>query len=555
MNLTMKISIITSALLIGTAAASFAQKTGEIDSQTFEVEKKKRIELPQANRLYTKQQPFSSPDDEGKMTFEFRSPKLNLASPKTIPNVLSVQDKKPEREEKSNLDNFLKIGGGNYGKIFGEAFVGGQATDDLYGDVHFKHLSNQTGPVDAKNSATSQNTVGVNGKYQSSSFKISTALDFDRQVYYFYGNRTTKSQEIDRDNIKQTLNQYSAKLGFENIDNTTFIDYSLKTTINRLTDKFSAAELDWATSLNASIPILPNFYALVNVEAYVSQLADAQTTNRNLYRVKPSFKYVNPKFTITAAFKAVNETDSRLNINRTTGFPIVELDVSPFAGTHIFAGYDGDINRNTLRSFLSENRWLAPNVVVANTEKSKDIYGGLKGEIGSGFQFEAKVSYATYKNFYVFNNSLTDTTKFSVLYDADYINTLTVSGQLGYVFSEDARTTIRGEFYDYSLKRLEVAYGRPKAMITWNNSIVFKKKLFATLDVYYINGLQARNFVSNKIIKQKDIIDLNLKIDYLLTRNFSAYISINNILGRQYERYAYYPQQGLNFLGGLSFSF
>ena len=550
----MKNSIITSAILISTASA-FAQKTGEIDSQTFEVEKKKRIELPTANRLYTKQQPFTSPDDEGKMTFEFKSPKLNLGSPKTTPTVLPVQKEKVEREGKSNLDNYIKIGGGNYGKIYGEAFVGGQATEDLYGDIHFKHLSNQTGPVDAKNSATSQNTIGLNGKYQLSAFKIYGSLDFDRQGYHFYGNRTTKSREVQTDSIRQTLSQYSAKIGFENIDNSTFIDYSIKTNINRLTDKFSAVETDWASSLNISIPILPNFYALVSAESFVSQLADAQSTNRNLFRVKPSFKYVNPKFTISAAIRAVNETDTRLNVNRTVGYPVVEVDVTPFAGVHIFAGYDGDINRNTLRSFLSENRWLAPNVIVANTEKNKDIYGGLKGEIGSGFQFEAKVSYATSKNLYVFNNSLTDTPKFSVLYDADYINTLTVTGQLGYVFSENARTNLRADLYDYNVKRLEAAWGRPRAVITWNNSIVFKKKLFATLDLYYLNGLKAKNFQANKIIDMKDIIDLNLKIDYLLTRNFSAYISINNILGRQYERFAYYPQQGLNFLGGLSFSF
>ncbi len=551
----MNINIITSALFIGSTAIGFAQKTGEIDSQTFEVEKKKRIELPAANRLYTKQQPFTSPDDEGKMTFEFKSPKLNLGSPKTTPTVLPVQKEKVAREEKSNLDNYLKIGGGNYGKIYGEAFVGGQASEDLYGDVHFKHLSNQTGPVDAKNSATSQNTLGLNGKYQSSSFKIYGALDFDRQGYYFYGNRTTKSREVKTDSIRQTLTQYGAKLGFENIDNSTLIDYSLKTNLNRLTDKFSAVETDWATTLNVSIPILHNFYALVSAEAYVSQLADAQSTNRNLFRIKPSFKYVSSKFTISAAIKAVNETDTRLNVNRTVGYPVVEVDVAPFAGVHIFAGYDGDINRNTLRSFLSENRWLGPNVVVANTEKNKDIYGGFKGEIGSGFQFEGKVSFATYKNLYVFNNSLTDTTKFSVLYDTDYINTLTVTGQLGYVFSENARTTLRADIYDYNVKRLEAAWGRPKAVITWNNSIVFKKKLFATLDLYYLNGLKAKNFQTNKTIALKDIIDLNLKIDYLLTRNFSAYVSINNILGRQYERYAYYPQQGLNFLGGLSFSF
>ncbi len=552
----MKIHSITLAMLIGGTVISFAQKTGEIDSQTFEIQKNKKIELPSANRLYTKQQPIKNEEDEGKMTFEFRSPKFTTSIPKMTPNVLPVQtENKADEDEKANLDNLLKIGGGNYGKIYGEAFIGGSSGKDLSGNLHFKHLSNQTGPVESANSASSDNKLEVGGKYQANAFKITGGVSYERQNYFFYGNRSTKAKEIKPDSIRQTVAIIGAELGIDNIDNTTLVDYTLKTGIHRLTDRHNASETDWATSFNGAIPITSNFYALVNAEAYISQLADADNSNRNMFVVKPSFKYVHPSFTVTAAFRAVNETDSRLKIDRTVGFPVFEIDAVPFAGVHVFAGYDGNINRNTLRSLLSENRWLSPNVVVANTEKQKDIYGGFKGELGSGLQFEGKVSVATYKNFYVFNNSLTDTSKFSVLYDADYINTLTVSGQLSYAFGEIGRTSLRADIYDYNVKRLEVAWHRPKAVITWNNSMVFSKKLFATIDVYYINGLKAKNFQTNQTESLKDIIDANIKIDYLLTRNFSAFVSINNFLGKNYERYKNYSQQGLNFLGGLSFSF
>ena len=551
-NQIMQLNKTLTFILLFVSLSVFAQ----IDNQTYEIEKNKKIELPSANRLYGKQQPITNPEDEGKMTFEFRSPKFNTTSPKSTPAILPVEAKnKDEEDGKANLDNFLKIGAGNYGKIYGEAFIGGQSGNDLSGNVHFKHLSNQTGPVDEKNSASSDNDLKVGGQYQASSFKISGNASYSRQNYFFYGNRTSKLKEIKPDSIRQTLNIIGAELSIDNIDNTTLIDYTLKTGIHRLTDKYNASETDWGTVFTSAIPITSNFYALVGAEAYVSQLADSESSNRNLYAVKPAFKYVHPNFSITAAFRAVNETDSRLKINRTVGFPILEVDVSPFAGVHVFAGLDGNINRNTLRSLLGENRWLAPNVVVANTEKNKDIYGGFKGELGSGLQFEGKVSVATYKNFYVFNNSLTDTSKFSILYDAEYINITTVSAQLGYSFGEIGHTNLRADFYDYGIKRLESAWHRPKAMITWNNSVVFSKKLFATIDVYYINGLKAKNFQTNQTIDLKDIIDCNLKVDYLLTRNFSAFVSVNNLLGKNYERYKNYSQQGLNFLGGLSFSF
>ena len=544
------ILILTHSFIQTLTHSTFAQKpAGEIDSQTFEVEKKKRIELPPANRLYNKVQPAVSAEDNQRMSYEFNPPKLSLGAPKLTPTVLPVNGDKKKDDEAGNLNNYVKIGAGNYGKLYAETFVGGGSPDLSY-NVHYKHLSNQTGPVNDKNSATSDNNLALNGIYQASSFKVSGGVNYDRENYYFYGRRN-----VERANIRQTLNTIGAQLGFENTNNERLIDYGFKTSIYRLTDNYKAAETDWATTFSGSVSILPNFYALVGAAAYVSQRTDAETFGRNLFRVTPSFKYVNSNFTVTAAFKAINETDDRLKINRTVGFPVVEVDVTPFRGVHIFAGLDGDINRNTLRSLLNENRWLAPNVAVANTEKNRDLYGGAKGELGSGFQFEVKVSYASYKNFYVFNNSWTDTTQFSVLYDADYINVLAVSGQVGYQYKDIVRSTLRADVYDYNVKRLEAAWNRPTTTITWNNSFVFSKKLFATLDLYYLAGLQAKNFASNRTIKQKNIADLNLKVDYLLTRHFSAFVSVNNLLGRSYERYLYYPQQGLNFLGGLSFSF
>ena len=534
--------------------SALAQKpTGEVDSQTFEIEKKKKIELPPANRLYNKIQPFTGEEDNRKLNYEFRTPKLTLGAPKMTPSVLPVNGgNKPE--EDGNLNNYVKIGGGNYGKVYGEAFVGNH-TEDLAYDVHFKHLSNQTGPVDDKNSANSENRLKINGEYLAGSFKLGGTVFYDRDNYFFYGNRSRPNAEIDKANIRQTISTVGVQVGFENTDNNKFIDYALKTSLYRLGDRYDATETDWGTNFSGSIPITENIFALLNADAFVSQRADAETFKRNLFSVKPAFKFSFDAFTVVAAFKAVNETDDRLKINRSIGFPQVEVDAVPFSGVHIFAGYGGDVNRNTLRSLLGENRWLAPNITVANTEKSRDIYGGLKGELGPSFQFEGKVSYATFKNFYGFNNEWVDTTKFAVVYDADYIKVLTVSAQIGYQYQNIVRSTLRGDFYDYAVKRLEAAWGRPKATVTWNNSFVFSKKMFATLDAYYIGGLKNKNFVTGTAVNLKPIVDLNLKIDYLLTRNFSAFASINNLLGKNYERYLYYPQQGLNFLAGLSLQF
>jgi hypothetical protein len=544
-----------SVLGSGLAGSALAQR-GEIESQTYEIVKEKSIEFPPANRLFDKLQPIKGNEADKKINYEFIDPKINLASPKLTPVAVASSDAQGRQDEPAALNNFIKLGAGNYGRFMGETFLSTRATDDLVFMAHLKHLSAATGPQYGTNSANANTDVRLGGKYIRNSFKVDGQLDYNRSNYFFYGYKPQPEDVvINRDSIRQTLNHFGVQLGFENTEAASLIDYSIRTNFSSLNDRYNASEIDWSTTLKSSLPLADRVYALFDAGAYVSQRVDALTYNRNLFRVKPSFKYVSDLFSITAGINVVNETDNTLGINRTMAYPVVNLDVVPVAGFHVFAGWEGDVYRNTLRSLLSENLWLAPNVLIANTEKQGDLYAGVKGENSEGFNFEGKVSYARYRNFYVFNNSLTDTSKFSILYDGVRANILTISGQVGYTVKEQFRTSLKANYYLYDLDRLEYAWHRPEFTLNWFNALTISRKLFITSDLYSVAGLRAKNFQSGIITKLPTIIDLNLKIDYLLTKNFSMFVSINNILGKQYTRYQYYPQQGLNFVGGLSFSF
>jgi hypothetical protein len=534
---------------------AFAQR-GEIESQTYEIVKEKSIEFAPANRVFDKVQPASVPTGQKKVSYEIVDPKISIMSPKLTPTVGVSSDEKERAEQPDVMNNYFKVGAGNYGRFLGELFVGSRTSEDLVFTAQLKHLSAANGPVDNKNSANAGTNFKLGGKYIRSAYKVEAAVDYDRKNYYFYGYRPQpEGVTVNRDSIRQTINQFGFNLGFENTDASVVVDYSLKTSLNTLSDRYNASELDWGTKLMASVPISESFHALLDADAFVSQRVDRLTYNRNLFRVKPAFKYTSDQFTVTAGLNAVNETDSELNINKTKAFPVLNIDVIPFTGLHIFAGYNGDIVRNTLRSMLSENQWLGPNVLIVNTEKNADIYAGVKGEAGGGFNYEGKVSYARYRNFYNFNNSLADTSKFSVIYDPGKTKVLTISAQAGYNFNDLFKTSLKLNFFDYSLGSAEEAWHRPDLTINWFNALTLSKKLFVTADLYMLRGIKAKNFQSGEVTKLPVIADLNLKIDYLLTKNFSAFVGINNVLGKQYQRYQYYPQQGLNFIGGLSFSF
>jgi hypothetical protein len=543
-------------LTLGFSSQFAIAQRGEIESQTYEIVKEKSIEFAPANRVFDKVQPVKGETGKTKVSYQIVDPQINIASPKLTPAVPVSSDEKDRQDQPDVLNNFVKAGGGNYGRFLGEIFVGGRPKEDLAVTAQLKHLSAANGPVDGKNSANAATNFKLAGKYIQTKYKVEAGFDFDRKNYYFYGYKPQpEGVVVDRDTIRQTLNQFGFNLGFENTDASVLVDYSVKTSLSTLKDRYNASELDWGTKLTASVPVSETFFALLEADAFVSQRVDQNTYNRNLFRVKPTFKYVTDVFSVSAGINAVNETDSQLDINKTKAFPAINLDVTPFSGLQVFAGWNGDIVRNTLKSMLSENQWLGPNVLIVNTEKTSDLSAGVKGETGSGFNYEGKVSYASYRNFYNFNNSLVDTSRFSIIYDTGKTKVLTISAQAGYNYNDLFKTSLKANFFDYAMDVTEEAWHRPDLTINWFNALTISKKLFVTADLYVLRGIKAKNFQSGEVTKLPVITDLNLKIDYLLTKNFSAFVSLNNVLGKQYQRYQYYPQQGLNFIGGLSFSF
>ncbi len=558
--MTLPIRYVFSLLIVSTTVFAQQQprpvKEGEVDNQEITVEKSRKIELPPANRLFNKIPSVKPSAEQRKLTYEFEDRKLTVGDPRINTTVLSPATTQPD--ETPAYTNYVKLGAGNYSSFYGEGFAGYNALSNLALEGSLRHLSSGIGPVDGKNSAQSDTRARVTGKFLTDAFKFQADLGFDRNAYRFYGysREFAARPGFNPEAIKQRLNTVNFRLGIENANSDNAIDYSLRTGITNLRDLFNASETDWGTNFAGSLGITDNVFALIAADAYVTQRTDGPLVdNRNLFRVKPTFKYTSDLLTVTAGLNAVNETDKRRGVNSTRAFPVVDVDVAPVANIHFFAGVDGDINRNTLRSFLADNRWLAPEILLANTVKSLDIYGGSKGALGGGFSYEGKVSYAKYRNFSTFNNGIPDTTKFAVLYDGGTSRVLTISAQLAYAQKDKFRSTLKGDFFRYDLDRLPEAWGRPRLAGTWTNSYILNKKLFITADLYFYEGIKNRNPVSNLTYTLKPIYDANLKIDYFLGKQVSAFVSINNIFGQNYQRYLYYQQQGLNFLGGISYSF
>ena len=561
MSRTYKLVFSSVLALSVSSLAAYAQQPGKIDNEEIKVEKNRRIELPPANRIQNKIPSPKANTDAKKLTYEFQDRKLTIGDPRIQPTVLPLAA--TQADIPPAFTNYVKLGAGNYNTFYGEGFYGSTTESGLGVEASVRHLASGLGPVDGANSAQRETRIDLKGIYNTDLFKLTGGLGYEQERYFFYGyrpqflDRNSQNARVvpNRDSLRQQLSMVRLNLGIENNGKDQTLDYTFKTSLTTLKDAYRASETDWTTQLQTSLAITDQVIALLNADAYISQRSDGEIDNRNLFRLRPAFRYSSPRLTVTAGLNAVNETDKRLGINNTRAFPVVNIDVVPTGTIHFFAGVDGDIVRNTLQSLLSENRWMAPNLVLANTVKLFDLYGGSKGQLGNGFNYEGKVSYARYRNFYGINNTWPDTSKFFALYDGGIAQVLTVSGQIGYSLNERFTSTLKGDVFRYDLDRLEDAWGRPRATVQWLNSYTLNKKLFVTSDLYVNTGIRNKNFRTNEVIQLPAIYDLNLKIDYFLGKQVSASVALNNIFGQTYQRYLYYRVQGLNFLGGVSYSF
>lgn len=521
---------------------------GEIEDAEIIIEKNREIELPEASRNFEKiTAPVRQPDPMlQQYQFIDRSARLPDLNPRF--RVLQM----PTEPLKKLKGNYIKGGIGNYMNTYLDAFINSTRNSDYSYGIRFKHLAWARGPVDKGNSGSSENMIGVHGRYFTDVLTAGASLEYSRERYNFYGY--TPGREVDRDDIKQVFNTIALKTSFTSNDTKSPLDYRLDVAVINLSDAYNAREFEFATQLKGTYAISDNLKALLNTDLFITNRQDASSQSRNLFRLRPGVQYKMDVITFTAALNTVFENDTVQTSNLHL-YPVVQAEYLFMDKFTFFGGFEGDMQRTTLRQFVNENPWLAPNVPLLHTNKARDFYGGVKGDLGGGLSFATRLAFTGYKNLYFFVNGNPDSTKFTAQYENDFTNVLNFTGELGYTYAEKLRLGLKTEFYNYNPANLEEAWHRPSLITTVLGSYNFNDKLFFNTEIYYLGGITAKNFVSNKKYDLDPVLDLNLKGEYLFFDKFSAFLSFNNLLSSKYQRYLYYPSRGLNILAGLTYTF
>jgi len=530
--------------------ASFAQDDENDLRKNFQITKNAKIELPTANRNFEKityqpPKPTYKPQQYATKDVGLKIPKLD--------SKLQILTLKPPALTKL-YGNYIKAGAGNYGTAYLDAFLNNKRSDKLSYGLHAKQLSSAHGPVNKSNSGVSNTSAEGYVRYYTNNVILRGNAGYYRNRYNYYGYN---GEAFNKDTIKLVYNTYNVNVGLENANQSATFKYNANAGYYNISNNRGTSESEVLVTNASSYKIDENksieSSSMLSLTTYKTNVS---SINRDFYQIKPKFVMKADKYILKAGFNVAYTNDTvspKLHIYPSVNVDYILMDKTVIA----FAGIDGEMQKNTFRSFVAQNPYLRNNVALLHTNKALEFYAGFKGNLTQKLNYKAQISYASYKNLSFFNNYfVSDVSKFDIVYARGTSAIVNFNAELSYEQSERFRIGALVNAYSYNISQdVGQALQRPSFTTTLLATYNIQKKIFFNANIYYISGLRAENFVTKQVINMPNITDVSLKVDYRFSDVFSAFIEANNILGKKYQRYYNYSVKGFNTIAGLTYSF
>ena len=530
----------------------FIKEEGEVVEGEFLISKELEITLPSAQRIFQK----VAPDEiNAKVTeplqYTFSAYTPQLKDIRTRLRVLKLKDEKSVPKPGS----YLKLGFGNYITPYVEAGLNSGVNKMGNYGVKLYHLSSLNGPVDKENSGDSHSSINLFGKYIGGKVSIGGDLEYNRDGYHFYGY--DPGIEVSKDSIDQTFNDINLGIDIKSSDADSPIQYDIYGRVYNISDKYNASELGVKIGLNSNYLINENMYAKLGLDYLFVAYKNPEQINRTLFRVTPAFVYTKNALTLDVGVRVVNTNDTLNNKNKTQIYPAFYAAYDLTDNITAYGSLDGDVEEVTLKSMVNENPYLAGNLPITHTNKNLDILLGVKGSLFQYLAFDVGIRSAVYKNMYFYVNDPLGFNKFDVVYDEGNTSLFQGIVSLSYFKNNTLGTTLTSRFNTYNTGELEKAWHRPKMELDYLFWYNFYDKVKLTANFFVLTGIEAVDLRESPATSKtlESAVDLNVKVDYILSDRYSVFVSVNNLLDNNYQLYNRYPTRGLLAMVGLSLSF
>lgn len=535
---------------------------GEIEDVQVEVVKERDIVLPPAVRKFDKVPPQEVAPERPKLQYTFSIPKVEFTPLDLRLRPLRIKDEPLQK----TYGNYLAAGFGNYTTPYLEGYVNSKRERNVSFGAHAKYLSSAKGPVDENNSGNSELQADIFGTYYGPKASLSGDLGFRRRGLHFYGY--PEGFEADKDSIKQHYNHVFAEAIFKNTDSRASLDYDFTFHADYITDRFEMNEVVAGFDLR-------NFYSLNDDAGLALDLSYdfinysnllVTSNNRHLVKVQPRLKFKAMDIKVIAGFNAAYENDSLGSADDLHFYPFADVAYQLNDQIKIFAVLKGDMIKNSFSKLSYENPWLAQENLMFHSNQTFSLNAGLKTRINKQIGWIGGMAIEVVDNmpFYVnsnqqpaldfYNKMDGAASSFSIIYNTSSTKIFSLFSELSLIADKDLYSNLRARYNNYSTGDLEAAYHKPEWWIELDVFYQLVNKINFGVNFYGMGGISALDNTGS-LITLDPALDMNAKIDYLLSDRVSIFANFNNIFSQNYELLNRYPVRGFQVLGGLTYNF
>ncbi len=460
-----------------------------------------------------------------------------------------------------------KVGFGSYLSPLAEVHIGSKRSKQLNWNILLHHNSSHgkiKNEVNEKVYAGLSNSL-INGQihyFAKKSKELTFGADFANKVNYYYGyNPDVISETIHapllKDSIEnQVINVFNIYGNWRtNYIDSSHVNYNIDLGWRTLSARGGINEnvLKIETDLNyffekefVGADLALNYYSYSGLDS---------AENGAVVKFSPWIGVFGDKWRIVAGVNTFYD-QARLEYffspRVSMHYNVIDYFLIPYVEVN------GDYDVNSYKDIYYKNNFVDQLLVVKPTETKLNMTFGLRGNISSKIAFNAKIDYSKINNqhFFVNDTSLLLQNKFVVVYDD--ISRVRILGEISYKTSEKLFLSLKGNFYQYTMDRELRAWHMPNFTLSLNARYVLQNKIILNANVFSIGKRYVRDFDRNNSIVEKQLqglVDLNLGVEYRLSKMFSAFAYFNNISAVKYYEWNNYPSQQFNVMMGVTYAF
>ncbi len=484
------------------------------------------------------------------------------------------------------FNSYASAGGGNPANIMAQFYTSGEFDRDSDYTLGLDHNSSR-GDIEG----VQLDNIFSNSELVASYVKRDRDLDWgvdlglQHQLYNWYGLPEGVYDQVTVDGIEERQNYFMGEAGAHiNMADSFFNRVDLK--YRRFWDAVKSGEN--RAVLNAGFEFPLNEESLgINVKAdYVG--GNFENANVNSTTNNEGIQYGNLQVGINPRLIMLRDDLSlNLGVNLVYGmdlensdgnfyiYPAVTASYRLLEETVIaYGGIEGDLRQNSYYDFVEENSFVSPTLTIAPTDSQYNAYIGLKGQLLPNLSYNIKGSYTAENNSPLFKlnpqNNFRDDEKgyyygnsFEVFYDD--IKTIGIFGELNVDVNRNFTLGINAEVYDYNTETDNPAWNLPNLTGSLFMDYQIGEKWFAGANLFYVGEREDFSTVAVQntpqslfpatLITLDSYFDANAHIGHRLNSQFSIFVKAANIANNNYQRWANYPVQGLQVLGGATYKF